>query len=216
MLDVHPPHGKLHGVGDFFLHLFTITVGLLIALGLEDLATRHQKAELRREAESNLQQEIRDNQTGLRKLMPVMDEEQKTLIVLLQFIDAKKAGKPYDISKLGFGFTDTTLSDASWRVAVATGAVALMPYDHAQAYAGAYQLQDEMARLLQVTLDNYLVLEAHAIYGFDPSKVTAAEATADEPEVQRTLAHLVACEQFGASLERVYAKALLVGGRSGE
>ena len=33
MLDVHPPHGKMHGVGDFFLHLFTITVGLLIALG---------------------------------------------------------------------------------------------------------------------------------------------------------------------------------------
>ena len=35
MLDVHPPHEKMHGFKDFLLHLLTITIGLLIALGLE-------------------------------------------------------------------------------------------------------------------------------------------------------------------------------------
>jgi len=34
MLDVHPPEEKIHGFKDFLLHLFTITVGLLIALAL--------------------------------------------------------------------------------------------------------------------------------------------------------------------------------------
>ena len=38
MLDVHPPHEKMHGFKDFLLHLFTITIGLLIALGLEGYA----------------------------------------------------------------------------------------------------------------------------------------------------------------------------------
>ena len=58
MLDVHPPHGKLHGVGDFFLHLFTITIGLLIALGLEAAVDRHHQHELREQAEANLRTEL--------------------------------------------------------------------------------------------------------------------------------------------------------------
>ena len=35
-LDVHAPHEPIHGVKDFLLHLLTITVGLLIAVGLKD------------------------------------------------------------------------------------------------------------------------------------------------------------------------------------
>jgi hypothetical protein len=35
MLDVHSPHEPIIGWKDFLLHLFTITIGLLIALSLE-------------------------------------------------------------------------------------------------------------------------------------------------------------------------------------
>ena len=35
MLDVHPPHAPTHTWRDFFIHIATITVGLLIAVGLE-------------------------------------------------------------------------------------------------------------------------------------------------------------------------------------
>jgi len=35
MLDVHAPHSPLHGTKEFFFHLFTITVGLLIATQIE-------------------------------------------------------------------------------------------------------------------------------------------------------------------------------------
>ena len=34
------PHEKIHGFKDFLVHLFTITIGLLIALGLEGCAER--------------------------------------------------------------------------------------------------------------------------------------------------------------------------------
>ena len=50
MLDVHPPHKAIEGVGEFFLHLFTITVGLLIAVGIEAAVERHQHRELAAEA----------------------------------------------------------------------------------------------------------------------------------------------------------------------
>jgi hypothetical protein len=35
MLDVHPPHTATHGWRDFFIHIATIVVGLMIAVGLE-------------------------------------------------------------------------------------------------------------------------------------------------------------------------------------
>ena len=36
MLAVHPPHQQVHGLRDFLVHLSTITMGLLIALAVEE------------------------------------------------------------------------------------------------------------------------------------------------------------------------------------
>ena len=50
MLDVHAPHSPTHTWKDFFLHIATITVGLLIAVGLEQAVElfhhRHQREQL--------------------------------------------------------------------------------------------------------------------------------------------------------------------------
>ena len=61
MLDVHPPHAATHTWRDFFIHIATITVGLLIAVGIEQIVEhvhqRRQVVELRealhQESESN-------------------------------------------------------------------------------------------------------------------------------------------------------------------
>jgi hypothetical protein len=49
MLDVHPPHEAVHTWRDFFIHIATIVVGLLIAVGLEQtveaIHRRHQLGE---------------------------------------------------------------------------------------------------------------------------------------------------------------------------
>jgi hypothetical protein len=51
MLDVHPPHAPTHTWRDFLLHIATIVIGLLIAIGLEQsveyLHHRRQLAETR-------------------------------------------------------------------------------------------------------------------------------------------------------------------------
>jgi hypothetical protein len=51
MLDVHPPHHPTHTWKDFFIHIATIVVGLIIAVGLEQaveaLHHHHQREELR-------------------------------------------------------------------------------------------------------------------------------------------------------------------------
>jgi hypothetical protein len=51
MIDIHPPHRSDHTWTDFFIHIGTIILGILIALGLEQsleyLHRRHQLHELR-------------------------------------------------------------------------------------------------------------------------------------------------------------------------
>jgi hypothetical protein len=208
MLDVHAPHGKLEGVKDFLLHLFTITVGLLIALGLEGCVERYHNNELRHEAETNLRQEVLDNRQKLADARPVMEREEKTLKIVMDFIAAKKAGKPYKLPDIDLGFSIRPLSDASWRTASATGALALMSYNEVQGYTGIYHVQEELMLQEHDTLNDYLQVQAYTVYGFDPDKVTATEAAVAEADVRRALAHLVAMEQIGASMTAIYDKAL--------
>ena len=51
MLDVHPPDKSTHTWKDFFIHIATIVIGLLIAIGLEQTVEyfhhRHEVAETR-------------------------------------------------------------------------------------------------------------------------------------------------------------------------
>jgi hypothetical protein len=68
MLDVHPPHHAASTWRDFFIHIATIVLGLLIAIGLEQTVEaihhRHQRHQLQEdlhnEAEQNLQVIDRD------------------------------------------------------------------------------------------------------------------------------------------------------------
>jgi hypothetical protein len=62
VLDVHPPEQEIHTMKDFFLHLLTITVGLLIALGLENAAEAFHHRHQREQAEQTIRQELRENQ----------------------------------------------------------------------------------------------------------------------------------------------------------
>ena len=52
MIDVHAPHNRMEGFKDFFLHLITITIGLLIALSLEGCVEWHHHRTLVREADA--------------------------------------------------------------------------------------------------------------------------------------------------------------------
>jgi hypothetical protein len=61
MLDVHPPHSPTHTWKDFFIHIATIVIGLIIAVGLEQTVEaihhHHQVQELR----EALKQERQEN-----------------------------------------------------------------------------------------------------------------------------------------------------------
>ena len=202
MLDVHVPHGKFESVSEFFLHLFTITVGLFIALALEGCVERIHKNEVRREAEADLRREVEDHQKKLADWRVVMQDEEKNVRLALDFLTAREQGKPGDISGIRLGYSIHNLSDASWNTALATGALSLMDYETVQDYAGTYKAQEQVMDLEKVSLDDFLILQSHTEYHFDPNAVTPEIANRVEPEARHALAHLEAMDELGGGLEK--------------
>ena len=64
MIDIHPPHETTHTWKDFFLHIGTIAVGILIAISLEQtvelIHQHHQRTELRKAANTDARLYLRD------------------------------------------------------------------------------------------------------------------------------------------------------------
>ena len=64
MLDVHPPHVSTHTWRDFFIHIATICIGLLIAVGLEQtveaIHRHHQRQELLEQLDAEHRQILKD------------------------------------------------------------------------------------------------------------------------------------------------------------
>jgi len=64
MIDIHPPHKSDHTWTDFFIHIGTIAVGILLAIGLEQtvelIHEHHQRTELRKAAYTDARIYLRD------------------------------------------------------------------------------------------------------------------------------------------------------------
>lgn len=126
MLDVHPPEHGIHGVRDFAIHLMTITVGLLIALGLENAVEAMHHRHQRKEAEATLRQEIADNQGKLSRILESSKTTHDNMVRTLLFLQARRDGERGNPSGISFSFSETPLESTGWRTALATGAISYM------------------------------------------------------------------------------------------
>ena len=142
-MEIEPPHHPIETKRDFFIHLFTITCGLLIALSLEGLVEWGHHRSLVREARANIRQEIDDNQKATVEDIKNTEEDEarfgKNLETERELRDAPTVihGK-----SLAFTFNWSSTSDAAWRTARDTGAIAYMPYAEVQRYADIYAQQE--------------------------------------------------------------------------
>jgi hypothetical protein len=142
MLDVHPPHHAANSWRDFFIHIVTIVIGLLIAIGLEQTVEhfhhRHQVAETR----EALRVERENNRTLLAKQTVYFRREtaalQNNLDVLLYL--QRHPGTPQTQLPgiLTWHSALTGFSDAAWITAQQSSITALMPHAEVEAYAALY------------------------------------------------------------------------------
>ena len=143
MLDVHPPHAAVHGWRDFAVHLLTITAGLLIALGLEAAVEAAHHHELAARARENIEQEItrnvvraRDNIASVQ--MAIADTDGNLAAARLHLSTKDPAGHVHVHASW------MTFDEAAWLTARESGALAHMPLEEVQRYAGVYSRQQAL------------------------------------------------------------------------
>jgi hypothetical protein len=145
VLEVHPPHEPVHGWRDFLVHLFTITIGLLIALSLEGCVEWQHHRHLVHEAEASLQTEIKANAKELQGALEDVRKEQALLredVAVMTKIIANPKVLNHDTMTINFHIR--SFDDVSWKTAQSTGALSYMPYERAQEYSDIYSTQNEI------------------------------------------------------------------------
>jgi hypothetical protein len=208
MIDVHPPEHGIRGTSDFFLHLFTITIGLLIALGLEAgveaLHHRHQ----REEAETLVRREIQNNLTKLRDGAPEATAELHQMTHVLQTLEARAQSQPGVLNEKEFVFRESPMQDAAWRTANSTGALTLMDYAEVERFSDVYKEQALLQTMEEQALEDYLellpILSQHSKDG-----VVSPEGAKDAiPYARHVIAHLSGMLDVGAGTVGAYEAAL--------
>jgi len=148
VLDVHLPHGKLQGVKEFFLHLFTITIGLLIALSLEGWVEYRHHQHLAHEAEDSLLAEIVNNSHEVVRQRQQIKNDQTILEAGLKVLTEFRA---HPHTQMGHIYLDLNLGsfdNMAWKNAQNTGALTFMQYKDAQKFSDIYDEQDVYSKTL--------------------------------------------------------------------
>lgn len=136
-MEFHLP-GHIRTLKDFLVHLAIVTLGILIALGLEQLVESHHRTKVAREAVAAFRRELRDNRTAVVAMMtamPQLREQIKQQIVLLS-APATDSKQPIHLRYADIHFE--LVSTASWDTAIATQALNDIPPEEAKRYSAAY------------------------------------------------------------------------------
>lgn len=152
MLEVHPPHQLVHTWKDFFIHIATIAIGLLIALGLEQsveyLHHRHQLHEARAELSLEFARNrkiLRDNIDAIKKLQAELGRD-------MAAIREYQSSHIPMVGKLSYSHDAFRPADAAWLSVKQNGVLALMPYEEIEGHNYFYEtLGDVMESVIGFT-----------------------------------------------------------------
>jgi hypothetical protein len=145
MLDVHPPHEAVHTWKDFFIHVGTICVGLLIAVGLEQgveaIHHQHERKELRKSLNRESEQIARDCE----RVEPAMTSEiqwygQFASILLKSSREHQPIGQTPPFSRMDFDIP----GDPVYLAARASNKLELLTQQEIQAYGELDAVLDDV------------------------------------------------------------------------
>jgi len=206
-LEIHAPHKPVHSLREMLTHLVLVTLGVLIALSFEGIASWREHRALLHEARANILSELRDNQKELAHRLTEIPKERANLTAAIdvaqKLIDNKKLE-----GQVQLGFSTADLRDASRTTAAVTGAFGLMDYSEVKKYATVYGHQELFLRAQTDAIEN-LTRTMAAIYLLQHSdKATARELEDWKMSLRMTIASLTVEEGLGESLVKEYERVL--------
>jgi hypothetical protein len=208
-MEIHTPEAPVHSFRDFVVHLAMISLGVLIALGAEGLVEYVHNRHLVAEARANLIAEMRENKATLDTNLPKLKKNEELLAESLADLQKLQADRKYKTHDVNLNLNFFSLTDTSWRTAEATGALSLMRYQEAQDFAGYYDVQSMLNRLMNSLEDNWLdMMSAFNPLGSDPAKMDDRQLAETEHRIQMAVGRLVAVENVAHALDNLYDQRL--------
>jgi hypothetical protein len=157
VIDVHAPQGGLHTWKDFWIHLGTITLGLLIAIGLEQSVEKIHHLHQRNQLKEDLREEGLQNQDLAENDWRIMDDRMAGATAALREVEStlatrRKTAPPFPASsfqppsatgKVSFTRPLSTV----WATAKESALIDLLPRDLARSYTRLYLQEDVLEKL---------------------------------------------------------------------
>ena len=174
MLDVHPPHHAVNTWRDFFIHIATIVVGLLIAIGLEQsvefLHHRHQVHQM----EATLHAEDLENQAIVRDDLQVINGVLKSVDAA---IAALQAPAPHDPAPTQQPQEIKLFPpvNSSWSAARDSSLLALAPHSLVDNYWKVYFVQDAAVQQMRAVYADLDRIQAFASIHASASPLSASD-----------------------------------------
>jgi hypothetical protein len=162
-MEIHGPEGPTKSFKDFFIHIVIVTIGILIALGLEGVRETIYVHRIVRDARENFRVELEGNRQSLDK---ELKNDRETLARVGQIIadlprllknPAHFRARVAELYPSGYFF-----SSARWEAALSTGALGHMSVDKVNQYAGTNFLVHAYTNLELQTNTDWQQLEAFA------------------------------------------------------
>jgi hypothetical protein len=181
VLDVHAPHHPIGGWKDFFVHLLTITIGLLIAVGIEGCVGLHREHKLVQEARETMREEIQHNSDQMKDALGKLDQQQATMkknMETLTRIQENPKDKAAQNASISADFSVVGLRETAWKTAQTTGALSFMPYAESQRYSNVYgSQQDFLDQQNKILEDEAQFLGLIAKTNFGHQDITSEQAS---------------------------------------
>lgn len=150
MIEVHAPHEATHTWTDFSIHIGTIVVGLLIAIGLEQgvewIHHRHELVTLREDLRQEDEKALRDNADWVQfttATLAWLDQRME----LVQ--DAIRQHKPVPYIAPPTRTIHAVPIDPVWRAAKASNLIEVMPQQEIKAYSEIDNLIDYDSEIIK-------------------------------------------------------------------
>jgi len=180
-VEVHAPHQPILSKKEFLVHLLAITIGLLIAVGIEGCVELYREHSLVKEARRTLRDEIQYNSDKMAGALPEIEKEKQSVADSIKFL-TRIMENPKDKSaqhgSIQAGFSMVGLHDTAWKTAQATNALAYMPYAEAQRYSDIYGSQkDFTAQEEKLVEDEAQLFGVFAKTDFGHGDVTPEQAS---------------------------------------
>jgi hypothetical protein len=207
-MEIHAPHKPVESVKEFFLHIGIVTIGILIALGLEQAVEAYRHHELAENARANILSELRDNKKAIDGALEKVESLKQEHLDTIHTLDLFIAKQPLKEATLKVSFNFPTLTSTSWSTAQSTGALALMDYSEVKRFAGVYDTQQTVLKVSDEILHAVSLAEGRILGNTHPDKSAPEELKEMRQLVQQSLTEISIWGQAGNQLSKEYGAAL--------